>query len=110
MKRLIIYTVVVMVTLLLTSVIVYREEEDLLINRVEPIDINQSFYIDNEKYGNTVFSTIQRSGISVKCGEGTIEIDYNTGEASFNNGCDPSKASKALWEGIKPFFNMEVKR
>lgn len=67
-----------------------------------------SLYFKNNDSSLTIKAN-KHSAISVSCGKGTIEVDYDTGEATFNNGCDPSKASKALWEGIKPFFNMETR-
>lgn len=41
--------------------------------------------------------------LTIQCGEGSINISLKTGEAEFVD-CDPDEASKALFEGIKPFF------
>lgn len=54
--------------------------------------------------GEAPILTARHSAISVTCGKGRIEVSYDTGEATFTDGCNPSEASKALWEGIKPFI------
>ena len=43
--------------------------------------------------------------MTVACGKGRIEVSFLTGEARFVD-CDPSEASKALWLGLKPYFEM----
>lgn len=54
-------------------------------------------------------SVMKHNATSIKCGEGTIDVDYDTGEATFVDGCDPSEASKELWRAIKPFFDLETR-
>lgn len=51
----------------------------------------------------TSFKIPQASMVSFSCGEGWINISLETGEATFVN-CNPSEASKRIWEGLKPFF------
>ena len=46
--------------------------------------------------------------VTFKCGEGNLVVDLETGEATFD-GCNPSKASKAIWEGLKIFFDQYKK-
>jgi len=41
--------------------------------------------------------------MTVTCGKGWIEVSFLTGEAKFID-CEPSEASKALWLGLKPYF------
>ena len=65
--------------------------------------------IAEEVDSESLFPTIRHNAISVACGKGTIEVDYDTGEATFNNGCNPSEASKELWKAIRPFFDMETR-
>ena len=46
--------------------------------------------------------------VTFRCGEGSLIVDLETGEATFK-GCNPSKASKAIWEGLKVFFDQYKK-
>ena len=97
--------------LAIVSIACWKKKEELLIERTEeivPPSIVGEFTIEEALPAYTFEAPIH-SAISVKCGEGEIVVDHGTGEATFTEGCDPSKASKALWEGIKSFFDIEIR-
>jgi hypothetical protein len=43
----------------------------------------------------------------VECGKGAVRISLKTGIAEFID-CDPDEATKALWNGLKPFFERAI--
>lgn len=79
----------------------------ITIDDVPVAPTNNNLYF---KSSETVITPLTHRAISFTCGEGRIEIDYGTGEAIFTEGCNPSEASKEIWEGIRPYFDMDIRR
>ena len=59
---------------------------------------------------DSITPTTTLNAVTFACGTGKIEIDYGTAEAIFTEGCNPSEASKEIWEGIRPYFDMDIRR